>query len=181
VPSQRVVIHVGELHAAREPTLIRTLLGSCIAACLYDPSTRVGGMNHFMLPHGEGASGETARFGVHAMEQLVYRMQNLGADRRRLVGKVFGGGHVLGLAESKDSVPQRNIRFIEEFMVIEGIPVASRDVGGREGRIVLFATHTGKAYVRRVGAMPEIVRDEQRIRRASPDRPDYGEVTLFDD
>jgi chemotaxis protein CheD len=108
-------------------------------------------------------------------------MQNLGGDRRRLVGKIFGGGHVLGMAESKDSVPQRNIRFIEEFMVTEGIPVASRDVGGREGRIVLFATETGKAYVRRVGAVPEIVRDEQRIRRAPVEKPHYGEVTLFDD
>jgi chemotaxis receptor (MCP) glutamine deamidase CheD len=178
-PSPRVAIHVGEMYATRAPTLIRTLLGSCISACLYDPVARVGGMNHFMLPHAEGSMSDPARFGVHAMEELVFRMQSLGAERRHLKGKVFGGGHVLSTADSEDSVPRRNVRFIEEFMVVEGIPVASRDLGGREGRIVVFASDTGKAYVRRVGALAELLREEQRIRRDEAPRPHYGDVTLF--
>jgi chemotaxis receptor (MCP) glutamine deamidase CheD len=179
--STRVAIHVGEMHAAATPTLIRTLLGSCIATCLYDPIARVGGMNHFMLPRARGQSDDLARFGVHAMEELVFRMQNLGADRRRLRGKVFGGGHVLATPDAADSVSRQNVRFIEEFMAVEGIPVVSRDLGGRAGRIVLFATDTGKAFVRRVGALPELLRTEQTIQRSPPEAPRYGEVTLFDD
>ena len=181
-PKRRTaVIHVGELHVAPAPTLIRTLLGSCIAACLYDPVMRVGGMNHFMLPHPEGSIAEPIRFGVHAMEELIFRLQEVGADRRRLLGKLFGGGHVLGTDESDESVPRRNVRFIEEFMVVEGIPVVSRDLGGREGRTVLFATATGRAFVRRIGAPPEIARVEQQLRRNPPPRVEYGEVTLFTD
>jgi chemotaxis receptor (MCP) glutamine deamidase CheD len=173
-----VAIHVGEMYATQVPTLIRTLLGSCISACLYDPVARIGGMNHFMLPHAEGTLTDPARFGVHAMEELVFRMQSLGADRRRLKSKLFGGGHVLATVDSHDSVPRRNVRFIEEFMVVEGIPVVSRDLGGREGRVVVFASSTGQAFVRKVGAVPEIMREEQQIRKA-PAKPEYGDVTLF--
>lgn len=175
----RVAIHVGQLFATRAPTLIRTLLGSCISACLYDPIVKLGGMNHFLLPDAEGSQTDSARFGVHAMEELIFRMQSLGGDRRRLKGKVFGGGHVLDTADSEDSVPRRNVRFIEEFMGVEGIPVVSRDLGGREGRVVVFATDSGRAFVRKVGALPEIMRDEQRIRREPPPVPEYGDVTLF--
>jgi chemotaxis receptor (MCP) glutamine deamidase CheD len=183
-PSTRIeVIHVGGLFVAPgpAPALIRTLLGSCIAACLHDPVARVGGMNHFMLPRPEGRPIDANRFGVHAMEELIFRMQNHGAHRHRLVGKLFGGGHVLRVDETEDSVPRRNIRFIEEFMVVEGIPVASRDLGGRDGRIILFSTETGQAFVRRVAGAPDLLRDEQRLRRSPPVQQPASDVTLFID
>lgn len=178
------VIHMGEFHAAASPIMIRTLLGSCIAACLWDPFARVGGMNHFLLPYpvGSQSGDDSARFGVHAMELLVGKLQGLGAQRGRLIGKLFGGGHVLGMPDTEQSVPRRNIRFIEEFMAVEGIPVASSDLGGIHGRVVIFSTATGKAYVRRMSSMPRETRREERIqRRLAPPAPQYGEVTLFTD
>jgi chemotaxis protein CheD len=143
-------IHVGGIHVAAERTTIRTVLGSCIAVCLHDPALRTGGMNHFMLPRLEGRAGENTRFGEDAMEELVARMQKLGSERRRLVAKVFGGGHVLSTAESADSVPRRNIDFIDRFMAAEGIRVASRDLGGRFARELYFDTASGRAWVRRL-------------------------------
>ena len=61
-----------------EPLAIVTLLGSCVAACLYDPLLRVGGMNHFMLPDGEADTGN-ARYGAHAMELLINALLKRGA------------------------------------------------------------------------------------------------------
>ena len=45
----------GEYFVANENLVIMTVLGSCIAACVWDSRTRLGGMNHFMLPEGDGA------------------------------------------------------------------------------------------------------------------------------
>jgi len=112
-----VAIHIGQIHVAKEPTVIKTVVGSCIAVCLYDPALRLGGMNHFLLPtpcNGDRPA-DLARFGIHAMELLIGAMQKSGGDRRRLQAKVFGGGHVLAFSAQTDSVPAQNIRFIQQF------------------------------------------------------------------
>ncbi|MFQ5656369.1 MAG: chemotaxis protein CheD [Candidatus Methylomirabilales bacterium] len=149
---EEVTIYAGDVHASQEPTVIKTLLGSCIAVCLFDPVTHIGGMNHFMLPQSFNDGGRTAsfRFGVPAMDYLIGMMLTLGATRDRFVAKVFGGGHVLKSAGSVPGVPERNIDFIRKFLADEGIPVLTEDVGGHHARHVRFQTHTGRAFVSRV-------------------------------
>jgi chemotaxis protein CheD len=182
-----VRIHIGGVVATREPTVIKTLLGSCVAVCLFDPVTRAGGMNHFILPAAEPSNGEhldATRFGLHAMDCLVGALQKAGADRRRLVAKLFGGAHVLSVSEASEGVAQRNIRFIEEFVRDERIPVISQDLGGRVARQVHFHTDTGKAYVRRLGgSMRRRVRSEEQVhlRHLVKAPPTFGDVTLFDE
>lgn len=94
---------------------------------------------------------------------------------------MFGGGHVLDLAESRDSVPQRNIVFVREFLRAEGFPVAAEDLGGRSARLVHFDTDSGRAFVKRLGGAtrPEVFAREREIARPAPAPPAYGEVTLF--
>src|SRR5574337_913202 len=94
VERRESVVHIGGVYATREPTILKTVLGSCIAVCLCDPKTGVGGMNHFLLPvrGSEGdAPVDAPRFGVHAMGLLIGRMLKAGADRRRLEARIFGG------------------------------------------------------------------------------------------
>ena len=50
----------GEYFVSSEDLVIMTVLGSCIAACIWDGKMRIGGMNHFMLPEGDGADGSGA-------------------------------------------------------------------------------------------------------------------------
>jgi len=111
VKSGEVTIHIGGVYASERPTIIKTLLGSCVAVCLHDPERAVGGMNHFMLPRGDGDDAEAGRFGVHAMDLLIGAIMKAGGDRRRLVAKVFGGAHVLEISGSVVDVPRRNIDF----------------------------------------------------------------------
>jgi len=180
-----VTIHIGGIYATREPMVIKTLLGSCIAVCLLDPEARVGGMNHFMLPAPGGGpcdGVEGSRFGVHAMDLLIGAMQKAGGERCRLKAKVFGGGHVLSIAENGDSVPQRNIQFIEEFVKAEGIAVVSRDLGGYLPRRVHFHTDTGKVYVKRLGQHTlrlTGIEEQRYVSRTRQQGPQFGEVTLF--
>jgi chemotaxis receptor (MCP) glutamine deamidase CheD len=179
---KEVTIYVGGVHAAAEPQLVKTLLGSCISVCLFDPVSCVGGMNHFMLPDSgdDGLRQELTRFGVHAMDCLIGSMMKLGGDRRRFVAKCFGGAHVLDMQESAAAVPQQNIAFIRRFLSDEGFPIIAEDVGGYLPRHVRFYTSTGRALVKRVDsvqARTRLLRREQ-VRPAEP--PRYGDVELFD-
>ncbi len=175
--TREVTIHIGGVHASREPVVVRTLLGSCISVCLWDPDRLVGGMNHFLLPSGEG--GDPGRFGVHAMDRLIGAMMKLGADRRRVVAKVFGGAHVLDMVESDLGVPQRNIAFIREFLDNDGIPLVAEDVGGYQPRDVRFETGNGRVRMRRVGAARAQARLVRTERQATAAAPAFGTVELW--
>ena len=96
----RILIVQGEFLVTDDPTaVLQTLLGSCVAACMRDPVSGVGGMNHFLLP-GEDGRSEQMRAGVHAMELLVNGLLKQGARRERLVTKLFGGARtVAGLSD----------------------------------------------------------------------------------
>ncbi len=179
---KEVTLYIGGLHASSEPTLIRTLLGSCISVCLYDPVRRVGGMNHFMLPHATAAGdgGDALRFGVHAMDTLIGAMMKLGGDRRRFVAKAFGGAHVLNIESSSCTVPQQNIAFIRRFLKEEGITTAAEDLGGFHPRHIRFFTASGRAFIKNVTTArleARVVRDERRRGGASATP---GDVTLFE-
>jgi chemotaxis receptor (MCP) glutamine deamidase CheD len=143
---QRSII-VGEVFASDSPTMVQTVLGSCVAACLFDPVTGIGGMNHFMLPT---ANRETtsAAFGIHAMELLINKIMQLGGDRRRLQAKIFGGGNVLALQGSELQIGRRNVAFVTQFLQDEGIALVAQRVGGNFGVKLCFYTAVGRALVR---------------------------------
>jgi chemotaxis receptor (MCP) glutamine deamidase CheD len=182
VPEKEVTIYIGGVHAADQSEVVKTLLGSCISVCLYDPQTHVGGMNHFMLPHGsgDGTGTDLTRFGVHAMDYLIGAMMKLGGDRRRFVAKCFGGAHVLNMEESAAGVPQQNISFIRRFLVDEGFPMLAEDMGGYHPRHVRFYTATGRAQVKRVEGVQARSRLLVREQARAVDAPKFGAVELFD-
>ena len=159
-----------------EPIALVTLLGSCVAACLWDPLLRVGGMNHFMLPDGDGSC---ARYGANAMELLINDLLKRGARRARLQAKAFGGGNVLrGFA---DPVGSRNARFILDYLAAERIPLVAQDLGDIHPRKIAFFPQTGRALVRRLPATRE--RELADVERAYHERlsraPASGSVELF--
>jgi chemotaxis receptor (MCP) glutamine deamidase CheD len=176
-----VTLYVGGVHASEEPILIKTLVGSCIAVCVYDPVAQVGGMNHFMLPDADerGTPAEATRFGVHAMDCLIAAVMKAGGDRRRLLAKVFGGAHVLDMPEHEGGVPQQNVAFIRRFLEAEKLPLSANDLGGSSPREVHLFTATGRAFVRRVTNDRVVERLAHRERRTKHRSPRYGEVLLF--
>lgn len=120
-----------------------SILGSCVATCLYDPDMRVGGMNHFLLPgENRSGSGSDMRYGVHLMELLINGLMTQGGRRARFKAKIFGGARVMpGLSD----VGATNARFAESFLKHEGIEIAASDLGGTRGRRLEFHPTTGQA------------------------------------
>ena len=177
-----VKILPGQYHAARSGA-VTTVLGSCVSTCLWDPVERIGGMNHFMLPgdnaHPDSPWAASARFGVYAMEVLINQMIHLGADRRRLVAKVFGGARLLAGFERLD-VGAKNSEFVLEFLRVEGIRVLARDLQDVCPRKVHFFVESGKVQVKRLSLTPsETVqrREQEYLQRL--DAKSGGEIEIF--
>ncbi|MDE2184124.1 MAG: chemotaxis protein CheD [Alphaproteobacteria bacterium] len=122
--------------------VLTTILGSCIAACIRDPVSGVGGMNHFLLPDSDGHDREARCYGINAMELLINEIQKHGGDRRRLEAKLFGGGNVVA---ALSDVGARNVSFAKQFLADEGIALVGGDVGGNIARRIQYMPATGKA------------------------------------
>ncbi|MDF1485753.1 chemoreceptor glutamine deamidase CheD [Ramlibacter sp. H39-3-26] len=149
-----VKILPGEYYVANENLVIMTVLGSCIAACLWDSRMRTGGMNHFMLPDGDSAD-ISGRYGSYAMELLINEMLKLGARRESMQAKIFGGAQVMHNFTTMN-VGERNTKFVIDYLHTERIPVVSEDVLDIYPRKVCFFPVTGKAMVKRLAhAHPE--------------------------
>jgi chemotaxis protein CheD len=165
---------------------ISTLLGSCVAVCLYDPMLGMGGMNHFLLPtmgKGRESDDDVVLAGDFAMEVLVNAMLDKGAIKTRLVAKAFGGGNVVG--PLRVDIGDRNAQFAKEWLEREGIPLLTSDFGGPWARKVLCVPVTGDAFCRRVritmnnqDAVRAVVEAENTY-QASRAIPKPGRVELF--
>lgn len=170
----------GEHFVSNENMLMMTVLGSCISACLWDASARVGGMNHFMLPDSGNAEG-CGRYGTYAMELLINEMIKRGARRETMQAKVFGGAQVMA-GFSSMNVGERNTQFVLAYLAMERIPVVSQDVLDIHPRKVCFFPSSGKALVKRLAhAHPEtLVVEERRSQAGLTEKSIHGgSVDLF--
>ena len=170
----------GEYFVARERITIVTVLGSCIAACLWDSRACVGGMNHFMLPDGGGAD-TSGRYGSYAMELLINEMMKQGARRETLQAKIFGGGQVMHNFTTLN-VGERNTRFVQDYLATERIPIVSEDVLDIHPRKVVFFATSGRAMLKRLAHThrESLAAQEARGNAASVVRETHGgSVDLF--
>jgi chemotaxis protein CheD len=178
-------IHVvqGEQHVDNDPSaMLTTILGSCIAACLWDPVSGFGGMNHFLLPGEENQTadprspGPSTRYGVHAMELLVNDLLRRGAKRPNLQAKLFGGARMIsGLTD----VGHLNATFAERFLQAEGIAIVGGSLRGSNGRRIQFWPSPGRA--RQVLLRADTLAVFQTEYQASVSKPPAptGAVELF--
>jgi chemotaxis protein CheD len=146
---QQAYLHAGHMVISREPCRVTTVLGSCVAVGVWDPTSGIGGINHFLLPHGNDP--HSARFGNSAVRTLIREVVAAGARRRSLQAKLFGGACVLRAFRGSGSgthLGQKNVEIARQILIEEGIPVAAEDADGERGRKLIFQTHDGAAWVR---------------------------------
>ena len=158
IKPKSVTIHPGEYYVTKKNVVISTLLGSCVSACLYDPVNKIVGMNHFLLSAKQNIENisvcitEAGRYGVHAMELVINGMLNLGAKRKNILAKAFGGGSFYQSYHGTEGffrVGEINSRFIFEFLKNDGIPLVAYDLGGDTGRMIRFSSDDFSVLVRR--------------------------------
>lgn len=165
-----VVLLPGFIYLTTELEYISTVLGTCIAVCLYDRERGFGGMNHFLLPqpgHGEiPAVSRENRYGNYAMSALLAGMQARGSNCNHLVAKMFGGAWVHG---DRHGIGAMNRRLALDFLRDHGISLLGEHTGGNRAQQVLFDARCGHARVRvyEDSAIPDASPQEEAfIRRA---------------
>lgn len=157
-----------EYYVTTDHTVLSTVLGSCVAACLHDAQAGVAGMNHFMLPDDGEPGGGSMRYGAYAMDVLVRELVRAGARRERLQAKVFGGGAVLA-GMTTLNIGDRNADFVLRYLKAEEIRVAAQDLRGPHARRVSYFPVGGLALVRRLTRQDDevsVARDERALARA---------------
>lgn len=141
-------IHVGEIHIGARPTEISTVLGSCIAVCLYDKIQRIGGMNHYLVPLWNENGLQSPKFGNISIPRLIEGMENIGCNRANMEAKIFGGGNVIDVSSHDLMVGRKNILIAKEILREYRIPITAQDVGGDKGRRILMRSDTAKIFLK---------------------------------
>jgi len=170
----------GEYYVTGRDMLLVTVLGSCVAACIRDSGNGIGGMNHYMLPDSPGDQGESGRYGTYAMEILINHLMKLGAQRKNLEAKVFGGGNVIATMTTTN-VGERNAKFVLDFLKTEQIRVAAKDLLDIYPRKVYFFPYTGKVLVKKLRNLHNdtiIERETEYTKRLRIDKME-GDIELF--
>lgn len=153
----KVYLQTGDCFLGVRPTLVTTVLGSCVGVTMCDPARGIGAICHAFLPDSQGFGSarkdpQVCRFVDTALENMFSSLARLGLDPQRLVVKVFGGGSGIMTAGrgNQYDIGGRNVRAVREGLMSQGVRIAKADVGGNQGRKLLFLTHTGDVWVKRL-------------------------------
>ncbi len=152
-----VTIYSGNYYVSNDPNVvIYTLLGSCIAVCLFDIRKGIGGMNHFMLPQQSPYSCRSndsipGWFGLDSLDLMIGQILKIGGSLSDLQAKIFGGARVIeNLELSSTNVPAANISFTLKYLKEKEIPVIAKDIGGCSGRKIFYCLEDHSVLVQRL-------------------------------
>ena len=142
------LLEPGYILVTEEPTIISTVLGSCVAVCIYDRKRKVGGMNHFQLPFIDGNGKTTACYGNVATHVLIRMMLDGRSKIKHLEAQIYGGAYNPKM--SPKDYGYKNVMVARKVLANKMIPIVSEDVGGQKGRKIIFNTSTNKIVVFKV-------------------------------
>ncbi len=150
-----VYLYPGEYHFACEPTLIHTVLGSCVSVILFDRKNRYGSMCHAVLdsnPYHED-SATCSKFMDCVIDEMIQKFSEQKIDVQSLVVKVFGGASMLDkgpLASPTAQPGVKNILMARKILEEYGCTIDAEDCGGYRGRKIYFCSHSGEVFLKRI-------------------------------
>jgi len=168
-----------------EKIAFKTLLGSCVAIMFFDKSTKIRGMNHFLLPTTDN-NNDDMKYGLYSVEAMLNEMYKLGCNKNNMVAKISGGADIMQLNVNSLSIGQRNVEFAKDFCKSEGFPLISEHTRGKHGRLILLANEfdTFIKVTKRIETDSKIVSEERSLQKEITKAPvikEYvGAVDLFD-
>lgn len=182
--TEAVKILPGEYYVTSRDMALVTTLGSCVAACIRDRISGIGGMNHFMLPGDKDDGGNllspSARYGTYAMEKMINDLFKMGAKRSHLEAKVFGGGNMLR-GFTLTNVGERNAEFVLNYLRTENIAILGEDLLDIYPRKVYFFPRSGDVLVKKLRSMHnDTIIEREKVYSSHLKVADVqGEVELF--
>ncbi len=144
------VLKPGYIFFTADPTLILSVLGSSVAVTFYDRSKRCGGMNHFVFPWMQSEIQPTALYARPAVVQLIRMLRESGSDFGDIEAHIIGGATPPDAEGREAELGMQNIEAASSLLEHYSIPIGGQEVGGRQGRKVLFNTSTGELIIAKV-------------------------------
>ncbi len=141
-------IHVGQIHVDITPAAISTVLGSCVAVCLYDSTLAIGGMNHYLLPFWNGNGLQSPKFGNISIPKLIDLMIANGSTAKTMEAKIFGGASMNISGSEAMMIGEKNVLVAREILKEYRIPIVAEDIGGQNGRKIQFDLERGKVLMK---------------------------------
>ena len=181
----KLVTHIaqGDFRVTNHPgEIITSILGSCVAVCIHDPITGMGGMNHFLLARPEGdisnLGDRAIRYGSFLIERMVNAAIAMGAFRSSLQAKVFGGANMFG---GESEIGSKNADFVEYYLRMEGLEIIASDLRGVQARKLRFRPKTGEVWLKRLNQPDRsLFKREQSINLEKMVSENAGKVEIFD-
>jgi chemotaxis protein CheD len=141
-------IHVGEIFVGVRPTEINTILGSCVAVCLYDNVENIGAMNHYLVPLWNENGLQSPKYGNISIPKMIDNMVNIGCKIHNIEAKIFGGANVIEVKQEEMMIGKKNIIIAKEVLREYNIKITAHDVGGSKGRRIMMRSDTGKIFLK---------------------------------
>jgi chemotaxis protein CheD len=141
----RYHLQPGFMFTSLDPALVTTVVGSCVAVCIYDRRLKAGGINHYFFPKAGRGVKKTPQFGNVAIPALIRLMISQGSRVEDMEAQIFGGGW--RRLNDMGSMGKKNVKIAHKILKKKGIPVVSEDTGGIKGRRVVFHTGTNEVIV----------------------------------
>ncbi len=148
---EKIFIHVGQICLATKPTEISTVLGSCVAVCLYDRVYMHSAMNHYLLPMWNGNGLQSPKFGNISIPKMIEMMLSSGCSIGNMEAKIFGGSNINFSTNEDLMVGKRNVLTAKEILQEYRIKITAEDTGGSVGRRIMMRSDIGKIYLKYSG------------------------------
>ncbi len=154
-----VYLRAGEMHYTDRPSIVITVLGSCLSVTMHNPRLGIAGICHGLLPECSGKKNcenscvEGFKYVDCSIEKMIRMFDKAGAKRSETDVKYFGGADMFSRKIEKPgivSVGRQNIMTAETALKREGFNIVTQDVGGLQGRKIYFYTHTGEVLLKRL-------------------------------
>lgn len=146
----KITLNIGDIVVCREPAVLETVLGSCVSVCLYDESSKVGGMNHFLVPFVMSGLKNPAYSGQESIKRLVEDFTGAGVNPSYIKAKVFGGGRVIKDMGGSLDVGVENVKITREMLKKYGIIIVKEFVCPDYAIKIVFYTATGRVFVKKL-------------------------------
>ncbi len=154
-----VYLKPGEMYTAERPTMVSTVLGSCVSVTMFSRHLGVGAICHGFLPkytntkHCDSHYMEDFKYVDYSIMQMIEGFDKYGIKRSEIKVKLFGGADALFLHGDQPgifSVGRQNILTAIQVIKNERLNLIISDTGGMRGRKLIFYTHTGEVFLKRL-------------------------------
>lgn len=154
-----ITIPIADYKVSQSPDILRTILGSCVGICLYEPESRIGGLAHIMLPENNNKSTNPKKYADSAIALMIDELLKKGANSEHLVAKIAGGASMFKMPGNSfiGSIGINNVKKVREVLNNYHITVIGEDVFGDYGRTVDFFLETGMLKIKSLGHEEKVI------------------------